>query len=253
MPGPGTVTGSVQPSTPGTGAPIAPVPRLSEPDNNIDDVFELAEPDDLMEPLPLDDAAEEERDSTGTNITMLPRYMTEEQLTALEQLMDMGVPLFMMGNGETPLFGFFPDTIPLYGIPGIPSWALFNLLFCALGVLLALIKTIRAIVFMNKNKKRREQEYMIEDEEDDGRKRQPKNCRYPWLIAMDIIAVAGIILFLLVVDMSLLMVFVDVWTIVFLVIFSAVMIAKSFVFTRKEKKDNKEFKDVGDAALGIPQ
>ena len=223
-----------------------------EQEENIDDASDDAEMEDIEEPELPDIMEEGQRDSTGTNIRMLPRYMTEEQASALEQLMDEGVPLFIIGDGDVPLFGFFPDTIPVYGIPGIPSWALFNLIFCALGIILAIIKTIRAILFMRKKNKRREKEYMIDDEENETGSRRPKNCRFPWLIAMDIIAVAGVILFLIVVDMSLLMVFIDVWTIVFMVIFVAVMIAKSFVFSRKKAKKEKEKSAVGDAALGAP-
>jgi len=99
-------------------------------------------------------------------------------------------------------------------------WALVNLIFAIAGAILAIVTGIRS----RKQKKQGNDSDMRE-----------KKRRLGWIIAVIVLAVAGIIVFFLTEDMSGKMVFVDRWTIVNAVIF-ALGIA-SYVLAFKWEKD----------------
>ncbi|MCL1853704.1 MAG: InlB B-repeat-containing protein [Peptococcaceae bacterium] len=133
----------------------------------------------------------------------------------IEMIKESNVPVISIGNNE----------IPLVGLPGVMVWALVNLILCVLGVILAIITLNRVII-----KKR----------QDDDNEKQRKT-RKTFLIITAVLAVAGVILFLLTEDMRNLMVLLDAWTIVSLVIFVAEIIGVVFVFKRSKNKDNDDF------------
>jgi len=117
--------------------------------------------------------------------------------------------------------------IPLFGSPEHATWALMNLVLTIVGVALALLITLRALIF------KKEEKYPDEHNNEDY---EYNKRRFRWLLAGNIIAIIGIILFVITQNMRNPMVLVDVWTIAH-AIFVAIGIV-SLVCIVKRYKDN---------------
>ncbi|MDR0817228.1 MAG: hypothetical protein LBN35_01165, partial [Clostridiales Family XIII bacterium] len=129
-----------------------------------------------------------------------------------------------------PVLGIGPDGVPLYGPKGFDSWSLADLILAVAGIILTLIVMASAALKRKKEKKESYREF--EYDETDTYKKAKKR----WLFLLGALAAAGVILFLLTQDISLPMVLLDGWTIVFAVLFIAEMIC----VTRRNKKAQSE-------------
>ena len=107
---------------------------------------------------------------------------------------------------------------------GGKHWALLNLILCLLGILLATLSLIKALRW----KKDVEKEGYLE----------VRTVRYLWLIITTILAVVGVIFFLLTEDMRLPMVIVDIWTIINAIIFAMGIISLWLTFKKEKAKEN---------------
>jgi uncharacterized repeat protein (TIGR02543 family) len=141
---------------------------------------------------------------------------------------DAGIPIISIGG----------MAVPLIGLSGDPVWALVNLILCIAGAIIAAIAVIRAM------KRRKEEEggfeYQSEYLEENEEKRAEEKNRREWLVVAIIMAVAGIVLFLLTEDMRNMMVLLDRWTIANAIIFVILNVAIRFAFKRKEGDDEEK-------------
>jgi len=116
--------------------------------------------------------------------------------------------------------------IPLFGSPEHATWALLNLVLTIVGVVLALFIALRALVFKKQDNSMDENSEYYEY----------NKRRFSWLFAGTIVAIIGIILFIITQNMSNPMVLIDFWTIAH-AIFVAVGIV-SLVYVVRRHKDN---------------
>ncbi len=141
--------------------------------------------------------------------------------------------------------------IPSIGVPlaapvGFAAWALLNLILMIIGVILALVFTI--IRFMRKK----------DDEDAEENEKQPEpGVRYDtpaeerqdkihrrraigWLLGMIVLAVCGVILFILTEDITLPMVWVDIWTILQAIVLIATLIIGTVAVSRKKREKEED-------------
>jgi uncharacterized repeat protein (TIGR02543 family) len=122
--------------------------------------------------------------------------------------------------------------VPLYGPKGFDAWSLLDLILMLIGVILTVITIIGAI----RRSRKDDDELDYRTFEDDGEKK--KNTKMLFVIIMSILTVASVILFVLTQDVTLPMVWLDKWTIVFAVVLIAQIVARKF--SRKTEKDEEE-------------
>jgi len=103
-------------------------------------------------------------------------------------------------------------------------WALFNLILCILGCVLALGCITR--FFFWRGKKERKSGF------------EEKKAKTFWLVMVILFAIAGVVVFFLTEDMKLTIRWVDVWTIANLIIFCVVVACATLIF-RKTKRNTR--------------
>jgi len=133
-------------------------------------------------------------------------------------------------------------------------WAFVNLVLSIVGIILAILITLYALLQRKQKNKQQQQQQLQKkqydkpeniggqqagkyDPEQDTEKKQNKHKRI-WLAISIIAGIAGIILFLLTEDMNRAMVMIDKWTIVNVIIFLAEIIAITLTFKRKKDTTN---------------
>jgi len=139
---------------------------------------------------------------------------------------------------EVPRIGFAGMEVPIFPTsPSVAVWALFDLLFCLLGITYAVAFSLRALFWKIHGKAEIEETYRPEaDDYMDYYKerRTVKQFKLLWLAATAFLAAIGALLFLLKEDMSNMMVLIDWWTLPHAIIFAAEIIAVMFVFKKKQ-------------------
>ena len=130
--------------------------------------------------------------------------------------------------------------VPLFGQRGIASWALLNLILLIVGIALATFAGIRAVMRKVKRSRDNDEEivrYMNEgrsfSEQDTAQERMSKRSII-CLVVTCILAVLGVILFIITQDMTRTMVFIDHWTLLH-VLFVALQVAALILLVRKIK------------------
>jgi hypothetical protein len=118
--------------------------------------------------------------------------------------------------------------IPLYGPSGFDSWSLLDLILMLVGAVLTIVTIIGAVL-----RGRRDDELDYRAFENDGEKR--KSTRKLFVIIMGLLSIASIILFILTQDVTLPMVWLDKWTVVFAVVLIAQIVSRKFC--KKTEKD----------------
>jgi heme/copper-type cytochrome/quinol oxidase subunit 2 len=155
---------------------------------------------------------------------VVPTARTNEEV--LQGLIDEGVPTITIGDVQVPLTA---------GSFGQYAWALLNLIMALAGIVLGVVTALRAIA----RKKREDEgtdEYEAYETEDEAQKR--KQRRLVFLIGSILMAVLGIVVFLVTEDITRLMVLIDNWTIVNFIILVVEVLGSILAFKRK-KQDKK--------------
>jgi len=159
--------------------------------------------------------------------TLVPLSEAPTIQEVLGHIMESGMPTINIGNLSVPL-------APAQGLNHL-VWALINLLLAVAGILLAFGAVMRAI-----GRRKQEKDFAEIEYTNDGEDKQKKS-RFGWLIILCVVAVVGIVVFLLTQDMTRLMVLVDNWTIVNAIIFAAALISNKFAFKHEEDEEDDEF------------
>jgi uncharacterized repeat protein (TIGR02543 family) len=153
---------------------------------------------------------------------------TDQQI--LETLTEeYDVPTYKIMNSEVPLEGG-----PLSDF----VWALINLILAALGIVLAILTLLIALI-----RRKQAQDKSEEDEAETGTEsdeEQPKRYRLIWLITALLMSIAGLILFILTEDMTRLMVLTDKWTIGHAIILIIEIICILFSFKRSKQQADED-------------
>jgi hypothetical protein len=110
------------------------------------------------------------------------------------------------------------------------NWALVNLILSIVGVVMAIIVTIRALLLKKKENNKKE----------DYNKEEKRMQRKTWLLVTIALAIIGIVVFLFTEDMSLPMRMVDKWTIVHAILLIAEFAAIACIFKRKNTSENNQ-------------
>ena len=156
-----------------------------------------------------------------------PEEVPETALSekTLEELKDAGVPLAQIGDEE----------VPLYGFPGMPVWALANLIMVILAAILTVVTVIRWL--MRKVKDRDKVSLTIRgagvkvDDETTPRE-SVKTYRIAWFLLVMVGTVGMGALFVITQNINDLMVIFDIWSIAFGVILAAEVIGAVLSFKR---------------------
>jgi uncharacterized protein YpmB len=155
-------------------------------------------------------------------------------------------------------------TAPTVTVPPIESefrWAVVNLVLSVLGVVLAVLVSVRVLLFKKKENNRsndgegkvgekqksvnvkaasRGSIYSGQNSGNDGKVEKFTRRRFVWLIATVVLAIVGVVVFLLTEDMSLPMTLMDKWTIVNVIIFFVEVIALALVFKHNKKNEHND-------------
>jgi uncharacterized repeat protein (TIGR02543 family) len=160
-------------------------------------------------------------------IDPLPIVQESPHQAALGQLADAGVPIMTIGGQEVPLVAF----------PGVAAWALLNVVCAALGAVFVFITLLR----VRAQKKLEEDEFEYRGEHEGKQSLR----RHVWVIPAIILAVFGIIFFMITEDTNSLMVLLwDQWTIFNVAAFVGVIIT-----TKKALENKGDYKE--DLALDV--
>jgi len=132
---------------------------------------------------------------------------------------------FALVDPEVPLLGMFGDG---------QSWALWNLILSVIGAILAIIMGIRVLI--KKRHKKDEDEY---DRLMDVERGERERSRLALILSIPILAIIGIVIFILTQDMRLPMVMTDWWTLLHAILVAVGALANFFAY-RKESDDEDE-------------
>ena len=209
-----------------------PPPVRDEPQPVRDEPQPEEEPQDEVP----DDAIDAEEDDVSYDVTrssveFVGEEKSREEINreTLTMLKDAGVPILILGNMEIPLFG------PSWA----STWALVNLILSMAGAILAIVITVRALLYRKKHGREDDEETeLIEgglqlDEISRTNGKERKKSRMGWFLISVMLAMASVLLFLLTQDIRNLMVLTDVWTIANAVILSAEIVAVSLIKKKK--------------------
>jgi uncharacterized membrane protein YhaH (DUF805 family) len=114
--------------------------------------------------------------------------------------------------------------------PSVDRWAVVNLVLSILGAVLVVVVFVRAMLLKKKDDKNRA---------GDAADEKFVQRRTVWLITVLVLAIVGVVVFLLTEDIRLSMGWVDKWTIVNAIILIVEIIATMFVFHNKKTGTNK--------------
>jgi len=150
---------------------------------------------------------------------------------------DESVPLY---SGNVPGIRIGDNFIPFYGGYGglMYVWSLLNLIMSLIGIILGIFTGVRAILINKKELEESEIEEVLEDEEYERQENTKRKFR--WLAITFIMAIAGVILFILTEDMRLPMVLVDRWSILNATILTLEVVAVVFSLKRKQHVSDAE-------------
>lgn len=115
------------------------------------------------------------------------------------------------------------NELPLYGLPGVNTWALINLLLAIAGAALAIVAFIQ------------DRRRHLKNKDDKDAQNDNKRSR-AWLILAIALAVAGVVAFLVTEDMQNLMVLLDQWTLLMAILFAGVCV--SLAVKRRRERQN---------------
>jgi len=133
--------------------------------------------------------------------------------------------------------------VPLFGPAGMAYWALANLILLLFGIALVILVTIRAVVRKRKSSNEKDRELMLQMYE--GKVINESDINYSsnrqniaWILVSGIIAICGVILFMITQDMTRTMVLLDIWTTLH-ILFVGVNLIACLLITRRVSKKNK--------------
>jgi len=201
-------------------------PEDREPEETIPAAVEIAPPPPPPNP------------DSGLPEQVEPAEVDSEDEIVSAGLFDQDVPLILIAGREIPLFA------PL----GSAAWALVNLVLCILGVAFAVVSTVLALIHRRERAGSAKAERMYNNASasvaagsvgaaptranSSNAEKEKWNNRQQlgWLVAAVILAIAGVITFLLTQSMRHPMVLVDIWTILHVIFLAAEAIAVMLVF-----------------------
>ena len=144
----------------------------------------------------------------------------------LEELKDAGVPLAQIGDEE----------VPLYGFPGMPVWALANLIMVILAAILTAITIIRMLIRKVKDRDKVPLTIRGADTKENNDESIPRESARTYRITWFILVMVGTIgmgmLFVITQNINDLMVIFDIWSIAFGAIMTAEVIGTVLSFKR---------------------
>jgi uncharacterized repeat protein (TIGR02543 family) len=158
----------------------------------------------------------------------------------------------------TPPPSVVTPTSPPEVVEAVLTWALLNLILSIIGVILAIVLVIFALLWRNKKQKEEQEQqtkqgkakgqqyttttkYGANNETEQQKQQKRKQRRTLLLLASVVLGIVGIVVFFLTEDMSRVMAWVDKWTIVNAIILIVEIIAAIFTFkTKKEEKENND-------------
>ena len=148
------------------------------------------------------------------------------QEKTLEELKDAGVPLAQLGDEE----------VPLYGFPGMPVWALANLIMLILAAILAGITLVRMLVRKITDVDQVSLKIRSSGGDDKEDKASPsqmyKTYRLTWFVLVILSAILMGVLFMFTQDIHNLMVLFDIWSVAFGAILAAGLLGAVLSFKR---------------------
>jgi len=147
-------------------------------------------------------------DNEISGSTEMPYNDNTIQNKVIAQLTSENVPIFNVGGVQIPLYG---------GSMNDFIWALVNLILCVIGILIAIITSIRSV-------------------------RKKNERRPPWIAIAVIMGVAGVVVFLLTENMKNPMALFDNWTIVNAILFVIGVAGARLAIKQREQKSDEEKK-----------
>lgn len=172
---------------------------------------------------PVEDAVQEAQPATATEV--------------LEANGPSEVAEAASGGDSSQTIGDNP--VPLFGEENTPVWALLNLILAIGGAALGVAMVVVGVVRRRRKNDEKQQETPADDEE--GKKR--KRTRLAWLIGSAVLAIAGVVAFILTEDMTNAMVWMDNWTPMMIIIAVAEVVCSVFSVKRRKKDGDKEDKE----------
>jgi len=133
----------------------------------------------------------------------------------------------------------------------LPAWALVNLILSIVGLVLAILLVVWVLLSRKQKQTKQPQEkqtpanqdkYGANQREAKEEVRKQKRYRTLWFVLGGIMGIGGFIVFLLTEDTSRPMILVDKWTIVNVIMFAVQLIAITFTFKPKNKKNKEDAK-----------
>ncbi|MCL2749849.1 MAG: InlB B-repeat-containing protein [Coriobacteriia bacterium] len=197
-----------------------PGPQITDPDPGTGPTTD-PDPDPIVDPDPEVVSDEPDAPAAGTDegvapivaLTVVPETVVPEPepVTTFEQII---AEIF---GEDVPTATVNDDQIPLAAI-GYGAWALLNLIMMAVGALLAVFMLVACIRGRQAEKRDERTARRTQRQEGTEKRVVHKKASRALRIIAAVLAVAAIILFILVEDMTLKMVLIDQWTIAFLAI-----------------------------------
>jgi hypothetical protein len=162
------------------------------------------------------------------NVVVVPRQSSStHEVNSTVQILNADTSVSVTSS---PTIGIGGGDVPLYGSNGA-SWSLFDLILTVFGVLMCTLSIIRAIA-----RKRREEESDYRELHDDEEYEKRKRIRKRALIMLTVFAVVAVILFILTQDITLPMVILDKWSIVF----ALITVIEIICVARRRRKEEEE-------------
>jgi len=153
-----------------------------------------------------------------------------DPITIGQAIKDAGVPTVTIGENE----------VPLYGIPNVAVWAIMNLILAIVGIALAVVMLVAAVIRQRGGRK--ESEYSFKNVV--SRQTNTRVFRPLPLILTVIMGIISLLVFVLTQDMGNYMVMVDNWTILMSGLI-AVEIVAAFFTTRRKNHKSLDDPDIG--------
>jgi len=223
----GLVNPPSQPTPPGTEDTVHPQPESLTNIENLPDPDADADPEPVLQnPVaPLNQVQPSPQHPVMNVLEELdPLPIVEEtpNQALIRELAERGVPILTIGDLEVPLIAF----------PGMSAWAILNLVFSLLGILIAGVTIYR--VREQKRLERLRADYQKDNESGKYLRRRA------WIIPAIILAVFGLVFFTMTEDAKALMVLIyDQWTPVNTIAFVGVAVTARLAI-RQQENDEQE-------------
>ncbi|MDR0853532.1 MAG: InlB B-repeat-containing protein [Clostridiales Family XIII bacterium] len=164
-----------------------------------------------------------EPEATLTNVQPAARLTASAVLASAA--MDQGIPV--LGIGESG--------VPLIAPAGFSAWAILNLILCAIGLILAIVMFFH--LFRRQLKRAKEEGKAADSFYGYDADEEQKRSRKIFMILSALLAVVGVVLFMLTEDMTLPMVLLDKWTIANAIILLVEIVAVKLTFKRLDEEE----------------